>query len=281
MSGTETGWITADKTELYAKYWAPEGEARAVVALVHGLGEHCGRYQHVAEMLNGNGIALYGFDHRGHGRSAGKQGFIPSYEVLMEEADLLLKHVSKQFPGRPVFLYGHSWGGNVVANYLIRRQPDVHGALITGPWLRLTNPLSGFMLFTIRLMSWLLPGLQQDNEIKAEQLSHSADAVKAYLDDRLVHGKVTPRLLAESMRAGEYAIDNAERITVPMLLMHGEDDQITSPGGTRAFSENALAEKTVKIYEGMLHEVHNEVGNGQVLADMLEFFIQYSTTKRG
>ena len=275
MSGTKTGWTTKDGTTIYAKYLAPEGNAKAVIALVHGLGEHCERYGHVAEMLNCNGLALYGFDHRGHGRSEGKRGFIPNYEVLMEEIDLLLKHAREQFPDVPVFLYGHSWGGNAVANYLIRRQPDVQGALITGPWLRLTHPPSGFLLFMVKFMNNILPGLQQDSKLKAEHLSHNTDVVQAYKDDPLVHGKLTPRLFVESTDAGEYAIANAGKVQVPMLLMHGKDDEITSVAGTEAFYENAGARKALKVYEGMYHEVHNEVENSLVFADMLQFFNQY------
>lgn len=272
MSGTKTGWNSKDGTKLYAKYWSPEGTAKAVVCIVHGLGEHCERYEHVAEMLNANGMALYGFDHRGHGRSEGKRGFIPDYEVLMEEIDLLLQHAREQFPDMPVFLYGHSWGGNAVANYLIRRQPDVQGSLITGPWLRLTHPPSGFMAALARFINNIFPSLQQGNGLSASDLSHNTEVVKAYEDDPLVHGKITPRLFVTSSEAGEYAIANAAKVKVPVLLMHGAQDNITSPEGTKAFHENLVARKSLKIYEGMYHEVHNEVENSLVLADMLAFF---------
>jgi alpha-beta hydrolase superfamily lysophospholipase len=275
MSGTKTGWTSKDGTKLYAKYWAPDGNAKAVVCLVHGLGEHCERYDHVAEMLNSNGMGLYGFDHRGHGRSEGKRGFIPDYEVLMEEIDLLLQHAREQFPDVPVFLYGHSWGGNAVANYLIRRQPDVQGALITGPWLRLTNPPSAFMAAMARFINNIFPSLQQSNGLSSSDLSHNTDVVKAYDDDPLVHGKVTPRLFVTTSEAGEYAIANAAKVKVPVLLMHGTADNITSPAGTQAFYENLGARKALKMYEGMYHEVHNEVENSLVLADMLQFFTQY------
>ncbi|MEM0996010.1 MAG: lysophospholipase [Bacteroidota bacterium] len=271
MSATKSGWTAQDGTKIYGQYWAPEGPVKAAVCQVHGLGEHSGRYAHVAEMLNQNGMALFGYDHRGHGRSDGKRGFIPDYNCLLEEVDTALEKIRALFPDVPVFLYGHSWGGNVVANYLVRRQPDVQGAIITGPWLTLTDPPSGFMQAMAKFMNVILPGLPQNNGLDARHLSHNTDVVQAYRDDPLVHPQVTPRLFVESSAAAEYALAHADRVQVPVLLLHGSDDRITSPAGTQAFHDGIVGRKMLKIYEGFYHEVHNEVENSLVFADMLQW----------
>ena len=124
MNYVDVQWQSADGLQLVGRSWEPDSEPRAVVCLVHGLGEHCGRYQHVAAALTEAGFAVLACDQRGHGRSAGKRGVIPSYDALMDDIGLLLEQASQRYPGKPRFLYGHSLGGNEVINYALRRKPD-------------------------------------------------------------------------------------------------------------------------------------------------------------
>ena len=136
MRHIDTNWTSADGLPLVGRCWEPAGEPRAVVCLVHGLGEHSGRYAHVAAALNDAGYAVLACDKRGHGRSGGKRGHTPSYEALMTDIDLLLAQAEQRFPGKPRFLYGHSLGGNEVLNYALRRKPDLAGVVATSPGLR-------------------------------------------------------------------------------------------------------------------------------------------------
>ena len=128
-----------DGSRRYAAEWEPadEGRPRGVIALVHGMGEHVGRYRHVAEMFTEAGYAVIGFDQVGHGRTEGKRGHTKSYPALLDGIDAMLAEAKKRFPGAPIFLYGHSMGGNVTLNYVLRRKPGIVGAIVTGPWLRL------------------------------------------------------------------------------------------------------------------------------------------------
>lgn len=272
MSAARTEWKTQDGTKIFAQYWSPKGELKGLVCQVHGFGEHSGRYAHVAEMLNEHGYALYGFDHRGHGRSEGIRGHITSYEDLMEEIDLLLAQARQQFPDVPVFLYGHSWGGGITANYLIRRQPDVQGAIVTGSWFRLAFQAPAFQVFLARIMNVIWPSLTQKSTLDAKHLSHNTDVVQAYIDDPLVHSKISPRLFLETAEAGEYAIAQASKVQVPIMVMHGKDDHVTDAKGSEEFHAGIAGHKTLKLYEGYYHEIHNEVENSVVLADMLKFF---------
>ncbi len=129
-------WHSADGLRLHAHYLAPHSSPKALIALVHGLGEHSGRYDYVVQTLLNAGYAVSQFDLRGHGQSEGKRGHAPAYEVLLDDIEHFLKHSRTRCPDKPVFLYGHSFGGNLVLNYVLHRQPDLQGVIVSGPSLR-------------------------------------------------------------------------------------------------------------------------------------------------
>lgn len=262
-----------DGTGLFVRTWNPEGEAKAVIIHCHGIGEHCGRWDHVATFFNGHGYAFLGYDHRGHGRSKGQRGHIPTYETLMEELDLMMEKAQSIYPGLPIILYGHSWGGNHIANYLIRRQPDVHGAILTAPWIKLPPEQmpSAFLGFLAMVMNTIYPAFTEDNKIDVSMLSTDQSVGKAYAADPLVHGKVTASAYIKSSKAGEYALENASKVNVPMLILHGEDDKTTSPVASRAFADAHGDGAEYKTYPGMRHEIHNEIEKETVLNDILAF----------
>lgn len=269
MDSVRTSFSTQDGTKIFAQYWKP-AHPKAVIVQVHGLGEHSGRYAHVAAYLEPHGIGLYGFDHRGHGRSDGKRGHVPTYEVLMEEIDLALAEAEKLFPGLPKFLYGHSWGGNIALNYLIRKQPKVKAAIVTDPWLHIP-PVPAIKEKLGRFMNKIFPGLTQDSGLKSTGLSRDPKVVTAYDNDPLVHGKISVRLFVDSDAAAQYALGNAAKVSVPLLLMHGGDDPITLASGSTAFQKGLKGKNSFKIWPGLLHEIHNEPEQGDVLKTMLDF----------
>ena len=159
MNYVDVQWQSADGLQLVGRSWEPAGEPRAVVCLVHGLGEHCGRYQHVAAALTEAGFAVLACDQRGHGRSAGKRGVIPSYDALMDDIGLLLEQASQRYPGKPRFLYGHSLGGNEVINYTLRRKPALAGVVATSPGLRTAFKPPAAQLAVGRLMNKAVAGI--------------------------------------------------------------------------------------------------------------------------
>lgn len=271
MSAIKTTWTTADGIEIFGQYWWGEGAPKAVVCLVHGLGEHCGRYDHVAAALNENGYALYAFDHRGHGRSTGARGHIPNFEALMEEIDLVMAQAQQQFPDVPLFLYGHSWGGNITANYLIRKKPEINGAIITGAWLKLQPDPPAMKVFLAKLVNPFWPSYAESNGIRQDELSSDLSVGEAYVNDPLVHDKVSARLFLETTAAAGHALQNGKEVEVPVLLMHGREDKITSHKGTEQFAASVKSEKQLIVWEGMRHEIHNEKENGKVLAEIVRF----------
>jgi acylglycerol lipase len=272
MEATRSSLTTKDGTKLFIQYWKPQGTPKLIVIQSHGLGDHSGRYQHVGDLFAANGIALWGFDHRGHGKSDGKRGHIPNYEVNMEELDLMVAEAAKVFPGIPQALYGHSYGGNIALNYLIRRQPNFKAAIVTDPWLKIPK-VPALQEMMAKVVNGIIPGLTQNNKIDANDLSHDKAIVKAYQDDPLVHPRISVRLYNSTAEAAQYALANADKVKVPLLLMHGTGDVITLKEGTQEFDKGVKAKHKLVLWEGMKHEVHNEVEKAKVLDEMLKFLV--------
>lgn len=236
---------------------SPGENTKAVVIIVHGLGEHVNRYNEWAAKFSREGIGFAGVDLPGHGKSDGKRGSIKNYDTLFEMIDILLNSCRKTFPGTPLFLYGHSLGGGIVLNYLLHKNPRIKGAIITSPWLRLSFEPARAKVLLASVMKFLLPGLTQPSGLIVDHISQDANVVELYKKDPLVHGKISVGLFHSAMSAASYSLDHAKDLKVNTLLIHGSNDMICSPEGSREFaSKTSFAE--LKIREGGFHELHNE-----------------------
>jgi acylglycerol lipase len=236
---------------------SPGEDIRAVIILVHGLGEHIQRYEHWSDLFRKERIAFTGVDLPGHGRSGGKRGHIKSYALLDEMLNILLDSCRKTFPGIPVYIYGHSLGGGIVLNYLLKKNPRIKGAIVTSPWLRLSFEPPKSKVILASFIKNIFPGLVQSSGLNVNHISHDALVVERYKNDPLVHDKISVSLFDGAMKAAKYSLDNAAELKIPMLLFHGDADQITSPEGSREFSQKS-AKTEFKIWEGGYHELHNE-----------------------
>jgi alpha-beta hydrolase superfamily lysophospholipase len=245
-------------------------EPRAFVILVHGLGEHIQRYKSWGERFVRNGIGFEGVDLPGHGCSDGKKGHIKSYRLTDEMIDKLIEEFKKSNFGIPLFLYGHSLGGGLVLDYLIRKNPDLNGGIVTSPWLRLSFEPDESKIKLAGVMKSILPGLVQKSGLVVEHISRDNSVVKAYKSDPLVHGKISVSLFHNAMSAASYALQNASKLKIPVLLMHGSDDQICSPGGTREFASDAKTTEFM-IWNGGYHELHNEPFKEEVFKHILDW----------
>jgi alpha-beta hydrolase superfamily lysophospholipase len=183
MQNFEFAWKTADGLELYAQGWLPEIPLEAVICLVHGLGEYCGRYFRFAAYLTRAGCAVLAFDQRGCGKSQGLRGHIPSYEVALDDISHLLDEASQRFPDSPCFLYGHSLGGNLVINYVLRRFPPLAGIIATSPWLRLAFEPPAFKVRLGRIMNSVWPSFTQANCLDIQALCRDPEVVETYKQD--------------------------------------------------------------------------------------------------
>ncbi len=254
---------SVDGLSLFTCRWNVENP-RGVICLVHGIGEHSGRYAHVAAYLNQAGYAMLGFDLRGHGRSQGQRGHIPGYESFMEDIALMLRSARERWPQQPLFLYGHSLGGNQVINYLLRRQPSLAGAVATGPSLRIAFEPPAFKVALGRLMNNLMPAFSQVTGLEVQALSRDASVVQAYIDDPLVHDRISARFFVDAMDAGFWALEHAAELKTPLLVMHGSADRLTSPKASEEFAARAGSLCSFKMWEGLYHEIHNEPEKEQV-----------------
>jgi alpha-beta hydrolase superfamily lysophospholipase len=271
MQVSEWKWKSCDKLDLYARAWESEEKPKASIMLVHGIGEHVVRYDHVAKAMTDAGYAMLGFDLCGHGKSGGSRGYITSYEALMDDIATFSGVVDVRYPGIPRFIYGHSLGGGLVLNYILRRQPDFHGAIVTAPMLKLAFEPPAVQVALGKLMNGLLPAFTQHSKLNTKALSHDPAVVSAYENDPLVHDKVSARLFVEMVDKGQWALDHATEFPLPLLLMHGSADTLTSPKASQEFAEKAGDKVRLKIWDGLYHEIHNEPEKAAVFQVMIDW----------
>jgi len=271
MKHTEFKLKTFDGLLLFGQSWQPESKPKAVICLVHGLGEYSGRYTHVADALTLAGYALISFDLRGHGKSEGPRGHTPSYEALMKDISSLLEVTNKQFPQLPSFLYGHSLGGNLVLNYVIRRQPKLKGVIVTSPWLRLAFEPPRFKVTLAQVTNCIWPSFSQKNGLDTKVLSRDPEVVHAYENDPLVHDYISARMFVGIYQSGYWALEHASEFSLPLLLMHGGDDKIISVKVSHEFANTKSKNCTLKIWDGLYHEIHNEPEKEEVFKFLLDW----------
>lgn len=271
MNQFEFSLESSDGFRLHGRGWQPEVGMQGVINLVHGLGEHSGRYTHMAEVLTGAGYALITFDLRGHGLTKGKRGHTPSYELLFDDIDALLSESTRRFPGFPYFLYGHSLGGNLVLSYTLHRQPQLAGVIATAPWLRVAFEPPAWKLTLGKLMNVLLPSFTLPSGLDPKDLSHDQNVVDAYINDPLVHDRLSARLGLSAIQHGEWSLQHAGEFSLPLLLMHGGGDRVTSVPASKEFASKVGERCTVKIWDGLYHEIHNEYVKGEVFGFLLNW----------
>ncbi len=256
-------------SRLFWQTWEPDAPSRAIVLLVHGLGEHSSRYVHVAEHLTQRGFAVYTLDHYGHGKSDGHAGFVERFSVYLDGVAALLEQARGEHSQQPLFLLGHSMGGLIAAAFLLKHQDVFKACVLSGPALKTDQAPPALLLALIRLLSALIPTLPMIR-LDASGVSRDQAVVDAYVNDPLVfHGKLSARLIAELSATMDDTLSRASEIRIPVIFMHGEKDQLTSPSGSQEMFDNVKSDdKTLKIYPGLFHEIFNEPEQETVLADM-------------
>ncbi len=273
-SGTEHSafvWKSDDDLDLYAQTWMPLGNIKGVINIVHGLGEHSGRYDAWAKKLGNAGFIVRSFDLRGHGRSEGKRGHASRYNRLLRDIEAFLKISSEEYPDLPQFLYGHSMGGNLVLNYVARNIIHLQGIIVTSPWLKLTHPPSKLLVLLVDLMSNIFPGFLVSNALKTEDLSRDLRVVHDYRNDELVHDRISLKLFQQIYYAGIDVSMNIYKINVPLLVMHGNGDNLTSCKATSEFVRNSSKKTSYIEWEGSYHELHHDLDKDKVFESLLSW----------
>jgi len=275
MTLNELNWQTADGIPIFARDWNPDQAARAVVVLIHGLGEHAWRYAHVAAAMNAAGYAIIAPDLRGHGRSGGPRGHFPSYDVVLDDIQRAFSQASSRYPGLPQFLYGHSLGGALVLYNTLKRKPAIRGLIATSPSLAPGIAPNGLKLAAAKIFNTLIPRFTLDNGLDTGNLSRDPAVSTVYLKDPLVHPLISARLGMELITNGVWIQAQSGPFPLPLLLLQGTADHLVNPAATRRFAAGLTGDITYKEWDGWYHELHNEVGKEQVIQVMINWLNQH------
>ena len=257
---------------LATRQWPAVGRRKlASVLIVHGLGEHSGRYDQVARRLAGKGIDVHGFDLRGFGASGGRRAWVDRWSDYHDDVEARLVQVRELARGRPVVLYGHSMGGLVALGYVLTSRPKPDLLVLTAPALDAQVPEWKRRL--AQVLSGVVPRLQIRNGFDGSVLSRDPTVGAAYLADPLTYGRTTLRLGGEMVREQERIRSSLDQLTVPTLVLHGAQDTLVPPAASEPLA--ALPGVTRVLYDGLRHEVHNEPEWESVLGDVVAWITQH------
>lgn len=272
MNHQEGTFSGSRSRSIYYQIWSPEAPPKALILLAHGAGEHSNRYRHVAAFFTDQGYAIAALDHNGHGKSDGVPGHVIAFEDYLEDLRSLQRHIAAQFPDAPLFLLGHSLGGLIATAYLIRYQNDFVGGILSGPAIKTALEPPAIQMVLIKTLAVLWPTMGA-LQLDAAGVSRDPEVVQDYKHDPLVHhGKMSVRKLRELFATMKEVQARAPEISVPMLVLHGEQDTMTAPEGSLFLSENlGSADKTLKLYPQLYHEILNEPEQREVMGDILQW----------
>lgn len=265
MKFSEYKWESFDGLDYYAVCWATDSYPKAVMALVHGHGEHCRRYDHWLSRFPEKGLAAIAFDYRGHGRSEGKRGGLRHYNDFLQDVELLLQKSRELYPGIPIILFGHSMGGNMVLSYCLRRVAIPQLAIITSPWLVLQKKPGTVFNAAACLANRLTPHLTFKTGLRSHDFSEGETDEKSRNKDELLHNRISVRLFCEVKREGEWLLENAYRLNIPVLLMQGLDDPIMDGNAGLKLFDNASDKITYRGWHGARHQLYDCENQEEIL----------------
>lgn len=272
MQPTEQTFTDLNGYTIYQQQWVPHTEPKAVILLVHGLGEHSGRYMNVVNYLVPQGFVVCGYDHPGHGRSSGRREYIAQFEDYLSTLKTYSAMVRSAWPDLPVFLVGHSMGGLIATWYLTAHQQEFSGAILSAPALQAARKVSLPLRWSGQLLAKLTPHLGLIT-LNRNAISRDPQVVRDTRYDPLFHqGRIPARLAAELERSMRLVPEQLEKITLPLLILQGGADRIVNPQGARLLHDTVSStDKTLLVYPPLYHEVFNEPEHPQVLADVAEW----------
>lgn len=267
----ESTFTTADNFTLFERTWTCEN-AKGVVLITHGIAEHSGRYEHVANSLVDAGFSVVAFDLRGHGKSSGKRNYIDSFQDYLNDLEEVLARTKTHFSNLPIFLFGHSMGGGITTLFSIERQPDVRGILLSAPSVKVSDDISPFLQKISGVLSVIAPKLPAV-KLESKDISKDPAVVEAYDNDALNYrGGILARTGAELLKSTRTITTQASAIALPILIMHGTADKLADMSGSEMLYEKvSSADKTLKLYDGLYHEILNEPEQDQVKTDMISW----------
>jgi len=265
---------TSDGAALYCHHWAVD-HPKAVMTLVHGFGEHGGRYEHMAAYLNTCGIAVVSADFRGHGQTEGSRGVVRDYDVFRADLAALLDQTRTLYPQAPHLLFGHSMGGGIVLDYGFNPATDIRAIIASAPLIALTEPPSTVVRGIAKLIGTCFPKAAMEQPIDGKKISSIPEEQKRYEADAYCHGRLGFRLARAMVEAGENIATRAEQWDTPLLLFHSPKDQLTAYQASKDFAARAKQVRFQTIHASE-HEMHNDVTRDQVYTMISDFVLEHA-----
>ena len=259
------------KCRIYIREWIPKEKVKKNLFIIHGLGEHSGRYEDLAKILTQEGIGVFSIDLIGHGKSSGRKGHIKSFEDFINAVETGVIYVRKKFLDTPIILFGHSLGGLISLKFLIDRESkEIERAIISSPWIATALEIRNHLLFIHKIFQKIIPGLQLSNNLITSHLSKDKKIVEKYENDILVHDKISLNLFSEIIKTIDDVIDRSSRIKIKILIYHGKNDKIISHKGTEKVASLIPNNKFI-LFKDIFHEPHNDNEKDLVFKELIEF----------
>lgn len=256
-------------TEIYYRVWKPTGKIRAAVVITHGQGDHGGRYMYTADQIVREGFSVWAADLRGHGKSGGQRGHVENFDDYLADTRRVIEKAKEDNPQVKPFLLGHSLGGLIVLDYAEKIGSSISGVIASAPLLRLKMQVPPWKVALGKALSSLAPTMSMKTGLDPNLLSHDQEVVRNYINDPLVHGVASTRFYTELIHEVNETLQGGKKLTIPCLVMVGTGDGIVDSSTTQEFFKTiASPDKTLKVYEGLYHEVLNEPDKQKLLDEI-------------
>jgi len=258
--------------KLFYKTWEPDETPRAVLVIIHGAGEHSGRYQNLIDTLVPAGYVLASYDQRGHGRSEGRRGHINSWKEYRKDLDLFFDLIEKLYPDQNKSIYGHSMGAMTLLDYQEHSSRDLTSAIVSGNALMPTDAAPPLLVMIAKALSWVMPKMLLQVKLEGSSLSRDPEVARSYMEDPLVHWKRSVRWGTEALKTLKRINKSSSKFNLPVMCMHGEKDPLLAvEGAHQFFNAVKIPDKVLHIYPNGLHEPHNDLYYQKAVNDVREW----------
>ncbi len=277
MIEREHRFDNAEGITLFYREWRPKAQkTRGDVFILHGINEHSGRYRHVAEALTGVGLACYAIDHRGHGLSGGRRGYIPDLQLAVADVEHWYSRVRAEQPPQPLFIFAHSMGSLIGLGFVLLQPKDLRGIALSGTAIHGERTAPAWLVSPLQLAARIIPYARLSPRGPADVLTRDEGMLREWQEDALVEKRMWRiGTSAAMLRMGRQICASVEAIKTPLLAMHGGADSLTPASGARFLVEHAAsADATLKIYPGLRHELVNEIERAEVIAFLRDWLIE-------
>ena len=271
MELKEYHWKSFDGLDLYAVQWNVVGKPDALIAFVHGHGDHCRRYDDWFSKMGAANISVISFDYRGNGRSQGRRGIIRNFSNLLQDVALLHEKAKIFYPGIPVVLYGHSLGATLVISYLLRFQTRPELAIATSPWLKLKKSPNKWLSLILKLFNSVTPYITVGTGLHSADFSNADGFAEKREKDEFVHNRISIRMFREVEKEAAWIGEHFSEIKTPLLLMQGKDDKVMKYDGARNLKEKAPGQVNYREWKFAGPQLHNSERSNEVMEYLLDW----------